>query len=92
MRHLGSALVLTILLVASGCAGPDGFSGIREVEYKLIDVETVTDPQTGEIVKLSHWRYDDGVEVTTKDRFAKETRVEDRRATSRPGLRLADAP
>jgi hypothetical protein len=57
---------------------------------QLIGTETVTDPQTGEIVTLSHWEYPDGVTVTTKDRFKKDTPVTDRRGTSRAPLRFTD--
>jgi hypothetical protein len=70
--------------------------GLRDrttvIDYKLIDVEFVTDPETGDVVALSHWEYADGVRVTTKDRFKRDTPVEDRRASSRPDLRFSDIP
>jgi hypothetical protein len=86
---LGPALAATLLV--SGCS----YFGLRDetghvVEASLVGVDTVIDPQTGEITTISHWRYDDGVETTTVDRFKKDTPVTDRRATSRAPLRIVD--
>jgi len=92
MRQFGLALALTACLTVSGCAAYNSLANSRVIDYKLIKVETITDPETGETVTLSYWRYDDGVEVTTRDRFKKDTPVEARRATSRPGLRFTEAP
>jgi hypothetical protein len=88
MRLALLALALAPLLSASFC--DPNVSTARVLAPKLIDTETVTDPQTGETVTLSHWEYSDGVTVTTQDRFKKDTPVTDRRATSRAPLRFAD--
>ena len=90
--RIGRWIVAAILCAAlSGCEVVKE-SNARVLGAKLIDVETVVDPETGVITKLSHWRYDDGVEVTTTDRFKKDTPVEQRRATSRAPLRTVEIP
>jgi len=90
MRRALLALALAPLLSASFCDPNVDVSTARVLAPKLIDTETVIDPQTGEIITLSHWEYPDGVTVTTKDRFKKDTPVTDRRLTSRAPVRFTD--
>lgn len=80
-----------VFLAVSGCLAGKESNG-RVVGAKLTGVETVIDPETGDVVKLSHWEYDDGVTITTEDRFKKDTPVEHRRATSRAPVRVVEIP
>lgn len=91
MRSFAFAVACAMALTVSGCIAREA-PGSRVVTYKLVSTETVTDPFTGDTTQFSHWQYDDGVTVTTEDRFKRDTPVEARRATSRPETRIVDIP
>jgi hypothetical protein len=47
--------------------------------YTLIDTTQVIDPQTGDIIQTSTWKYEDGDVVTTTDVFSPGGQNQDRR-------------
>jgi hypothetical protein len=84
MRLIAMLLAAAMLPTLSGCALYSAFANSRTEQAKLISVEIVRDPQTGETTKLTHWQYPNGEVTTTIDRFKKDTPVTDRRAGSPP--------
>lgn len=84
MRTIAVLLAAAMLPMLSGCALFNAFANSRTEQAKLISVEIVKDPQTGEITKLTHWQYPNGDVTTTADRFKKDTPVTDRRTGSPP--------
>jgi len=80
-----------MLATLAGCAVVKD-SGSREINAHPVKVDTVIDDATGRVTLVTTWRYDDGVQLTTEDRFDKDTKVEDRRATSRAPIRTVEIP
>ena len=86
-----TATLMLMILLLGGCAVVKG-SGGREIEAHPVKETTVIDNVTGRVTIVTTWRYDDGVQITTEDRFDKDTKVEDRRATSRAPIRTVEIP
>ncbi len=80
MHRFAWAIALAASLGASGCG--------HTVEARLLSVEIIRNPDTGEISRVSHWQFPNGDVVATQDRFKKDTPVTDRRGPGRTPTRV----
>jgi hypothetical protein len=85
-------LIGAALLVLGGCAVPESSSGYgaHVLSYTLEKVETSIDPKTGYIVRIAHWRYEDGATTTTTDTTLPSGDNERRRNPPNPPPRVGD--
>jgi hypothetical protein len=84
-------LVGVALLVMGGCATHESFgSSAHVLSYTLEKVETSIDPKTGYIVRVAHWRYEDGATTTTTDTTLPSGDNERRRNPPNPPPRVGD--
>ena len=58
-------VALAMVLAIRGCAVPYQ-SNARLLDYQLTSEETIIDPNSGDKVIISNWKYEDGVTATTR--------------------------
>jgi hypothetical protein len=80
------AALIGLCLALVGCARPEipYSSGVRELSYRLLKVDTFIDPKTGDKVRVFHWQYEDNVVTKTEDRISSGGDSERRRGTPSP--------
>jgi hypothetical protein len=85
-------LIGAALLVLGGCATHESSSdsSAHILSYTLEKVETSIDPKTGYIIRIAHWRYEDGVTTTTTDTTLPSGDNERRRNPPNPPPRVGD--
>lgn len=82
---------LLVLVAAGGCVGKKTtiYAPPRIVYYELVSEETVRDRE-GRLVRIYHWRYEDGVTTTTEEFVLPGQDQARRRDKPEPDTRLVD--